>query len=203
MDWGRLQTRALLLSYITVGYNLIEGFASITAGILAGSTALLGFGVDSFFESLSGAVMVWRFRSNNTFSKEVDEQTENLAVKLVGYTFIVLGAYVLYESVVKLITHQTPERSLFGIGIAIASVIVMPVLYLMKLRTGEAIGSRSLVADSKETLACSFLSIALLIGLGLNYLLGWWWADPIAGLVIVGYLLKEAREALVGERHDE
>ncbi len=198
-----MRLRALLLSYITVGYNVVEGFASIAAGILAGSAALLGFWVDSFFESLSGAVIVWRFSAKNTISEEAEEQTENLAVRLVGYTFIVLGAYILYESASKLIAREAPEPSLFGVGIAIASIIVMSILYRLKLRTGEAIGSQSLVADSKETLACSLLSVTLLIGLGLNFLLGWWWADPVAGLVIVGFLLKEAYEALAGERHGE
>lgn len=199
MDSTRLRSRALLLSYITVGYNIAEGALSILAGVLAGSAALLGFGVDSFFESLSGAVMIWRFRSSDAASEESEEQTEHRAVRLVGVTFILLGAYVLYESVEKLATHEAPDTSLLGIAIAIASIIVMPVLYHAKLRTGEAMGSRSLIADSKETLACSLLSVALLIGLGLNYLLGWWWADPIAGLVIVGYLFKEAREALAGQ----
>ncbi|MDO8589028.1 MAG: cation transporter [Armatimonadota bacterium] len=203
MDKARLQARALLLSYITVAYNTVEGLVSIAAGILAGSAALLGFGVDSFFESLSGAVMVWRFKGKNAISEEAEERTEKLAVRLVGYTFVVLGAYVLYESVSKLATREAPERSLFGVGIAIASIIVMPALYLLKLKTGEAIASQSLVADSKETLACCLMSVTLLVGLGLNYLLGWWWADPLAGLVIVGYLFTEAHEALVGKRQDE
>lgn len=196
MDSKRLRSRALLLSYITVGYNVLEGLASITAGILAGSVALLGFGVDSFFESLSGTVMVWRFRRPGVLTEEAEEKSESRAVKLVGYTFVLLGFYVLYESVHKLFTHETPERSLVGIIIAIASLIVMPTLYRMKLATGEAIGSRSLIADSKETLACSMLSVALLIGLGMNYLFGLWWADPLSGLLIVAYLFKEAREAL-------
>ena len=199
----RLRARALLLSYITVAYNTVEGLVSIAAGILAGSAALLGFGVSSFFESLSGAVMVWRFRSKSATSEEAEERAENLAVRLVGYTFVVLGAYVLYESVSKLATREAPDPSLFGVGIAIASMVVMPALYLVKLRTGEAIASQSLVADSKETLACCLMSVTLLAGLGLNYLLGWWWADPVAGLVIVGYLFTEAYEALVGKRHDE
>lgn len=196
MDSKHLQSRALLLSYITVGYNVLEGLASITAGILAGSVALLGFGVDSFFESLSGTVMAWRFRRPGGLTEEAEDESESRAVKLVGYTFVLLGFYVLYESVHKLITHETPERSLIGIIIAVASLIVIPILYRMKLVIGEAIGSRSLTADSKETLACSMLSVALLIGLGLNYLFGLWWADTLAGLLIVVYLFKGAREAL-------
>jgi cation diffusion facilitator family transporter len=188
--------RALLLSYVTVGYNLIEGLASLAAGILAGSVALLGFALDSFFEALSGAVMVWRFRRQGGLTEEAEERTEGIAVKLVGYTFVLLGCYVLYESIGKLVTHEMPERSLFGIVIAIASLIVMPIVYRLKLRTGQVIGSRSLIADSKETLVCSLLSVALLVGLGLNYLFGFWWADPVAGLLIVGYLFGQAYETL-------
>ncbi|MCL5961705.1 MAG: cation transporter [Chloroflexi bacterium] len=196
MDRPRALKRALLLSYITVGYNVLEGLLSIAAGVAAGSVALMGFALDSFFESLSGAVMVWRFRQPDGATEDAEEESESTAVKLVGYTFVLLGCYVLYESVWKLATHESPEQSLLGIAIAVASLIVMPVLYRMKLAVGVAIGSDSLIADSKETLACSLLSVALLMGLALNYLFGLWWADPLAGLVIVIYLFKEAREAL-------
>jgi divalent metal cation (Fe/Co/Zn/Cd) transporter len=114
----------------------------------------------------------------------------------VAYTFFVLGVYVLYESLKKLILREPPEPSLLGIVIAVVSLVVMPVLYLMKHSTGKSIGSRSLLADSRQTLACCFLSIALLAGLGLNYLFGIWWADPVAGIVIVLFLLREGREIL-------
>lgn len=132
MDTVELRTRALRLSYITVGYNVVEGLASIAAGIMAGSAALLGFALDSFFESFSGAVMVWRFRRQVDLPDGAEENAENSAVKLVGYTFIALGCYVLFESVQKLATREAPEPSLFGIIIATASLIVMPVLYWLK-----------------------------------------------------------------------
>lgn len=197
---SRLHKKALLLSYFTVGYNLVEGIVSIFAGLLAGSIALVGFGLDSFVESLSGSVMIWRFRKQGKISKEEEERVEKKAIRLVAYTFFLLGAYVLYESVKKIYFHEIPDPSLFGIIIAIVSIIVMPVLFYMKYRTGESINSRSLVADSKQTLACVFLSVALLIGLGLNYLYGLWQADSVVGFVVVAYLIKEGYATLKEEK---
>ncbi|ODS31881.1 MAG: hypothetical protein SCARUB_02995 [Candidatus Scalindua rubra] len=196
----RLQKKALSLSYFTVGYNILEGIASIFAGLLSGSIALVGFGLDSFVESLSGGVMIWRFRKHGKISEEEEEIVEKKAIRLVAYTFFILGAYVLYESVKKLHFHEIPDPSLFGIVIAILSLIVMPVLFYMKYQTGKSINSRSLVADSKQTLACVFLSVALLIGLGLNYLYGFWKADPLVGLIIVIFLIKEGYSTLKEEK---
>jgi divalent metal cation (Fe/Co/Zn/Cd) transporter len=195
-----LHKKALLLSYLTVVYNIIEGVFSISAGLLAGgSIALVGFGLDSFIESLSGGVMIWRLRKHGKISEEEEEKVEEKAEKLIGYTFFILAAYVLYESIKKLYLREIPEPSLFGIIIAAVSIIVMPFLFYAKHRTGKAMGSRSLIADSKETLACTFLSVALLIGLGLNYLYGLWQADPIVGLIVVGFLVKEGYETLTEE----
>jgi len=195
-----LNKKALSLSYFTVGYNILEGVVSILAGLLAGgSIALIGFGLDSFVESLSGGVMIWRFRKHGRISEEEEEKVERRAARLVAYTFFVLGAYVLYESIRKLYLREAAEPSLFGIIIAIVSVVVMPVLFYLKYQTGKSIGSRSLVADSKETLACVFLSVSLLIGLGFNYLYGIWQADPVVGLIIVGFLVKEGYETLTEE----
>jgi len=195
-----LHRKALSLSYFTVGYNIIEGIVSILAGLLAGSIALIGFGLDSFVESLSGSVMIWRFRKHEQMSEEEEERIEAKAVRLIAYTFFILGAYVLYESIKKLYLQEMPDPSLFGIIIAIVSIIVMPVLFYMKYRTGKTINSRSLVADSKQTLVCCILSVALLIGLGLNYLYGFWQADPIVGLVTVVFLVREGYHALKEER---
>lgn len=195
-----LRNKALILSYTTVGYNILEGIASIFAGGVAGSIALVGFGLDSFAESLSGGIMVWRFRRNGEMSEKEEERIERKATKLVAYTFFVLGVYVLYESVKKLYLRETPDPSLLGIIIAIISIIVMPVLFYIKYRTGKSMKSRSLVADSKQTLACVFLSVALLIGLGINYLYSIWWADPAVGLVIVAYLIREGYTTLKEEK---
>jgi divalent metal cation (Fe/Co/Zn/Cd) transporter len=191
-----LHERALSLAYFTVGYNILEGVISIFAGSLASSIALIGFGFDSFIESLSGIVMIWRFRKSGKISVEEEEEVEKRAAKLIAYSFFILGAYVLYESGKKLYLHEIPSPSLLGIIIAIASIIIMPILFYMKYQTGKAIGSRSLIADSKETLACMFLSIALLIGLVLNYAYRLWQADPIVGFVIVIYLMKEGYSTL-------
>lgn len=193
---SRLHRRALSLSYFTVGYNISEGIVSILAGLLADSIALVGFGLDSFVESLSGCVMVWRLRKHGKISEQEEEKVEGKAVRFVSYTFFILGAYVLYESLEKLYAREIPEPSLLGIIVAIVSIIVMPVLFYLKYQIGISIGSKSLVADSKETLACVFLSGALLIGLGLNYLYGFWQADPMVGLLIVLYLGKEGYTTL-------
>jgi len=198
-----LHRRALFLSYFTVAYNLIEGILSILAGSMADSIALIGFGLDSFVESLSGTIVIWRFRLHGKISAEEEEKAEGKAARFIGYTFFILGLYVLYESIKKLYLGETTEPSLFGILIAIVSLITMPILFYLKYRTGRQLGSRSLMADSKETLACSFLSLALLAGLGLNYLYGLWQADPVIGFVIVGYLIKEGRETLAGGEEEE
>ncbi len=189
-----LHKKALILSYITAGYNIAECLISIFAGVMAGSIALIGFGLDSLVESLSGSVMIWRFRRHGKISEEDEEELEKRAARMIAVTFFILGAYVLYESAKKLIVHEVPHPSLLGIVIAIVSMITMPVLFSLKYKIGKKIGSRSLVADSKQTLACMFLSVTLLIGLGLNYLFGIWQADPIVGLVIVIFLLKEGYE---------
>ncbi len=191
-----LHKKALSLSYFTVGYNVLEGIVSIIAGSLAGSIALVGFGLDSFVESLSGSVMIWRFRKHGKMTEEEEERVEAKAVRLIAYTFFILGSYILYESVKKLYFHEIPYPSLLGIIIAIVSIIVMPVLFYIKYRTGKTINSKSLMVDSKQTLACALLSVALLIGLGINYLYGLWWADPIVGCIIVIFLIKEGYTAL-------
>ena len=197
-----LTRKALLLSYITVGYNVLEGIVSIIAGALAGSIALIGFGLDSFIESLSGGVMIWRFRKHDKLSKEEEERMERKATRLVSYTFFILAIYVLYESIDKLVFQETPDPSLFGIIIALVSLVAMPILFYQKYRTGKALGSRSLIADSKETLACLFLSFTLLIGLGANYLFGFWQADPIVGLIVVVFLFREGYETFREEDLD-
>jgi divalent metal cation (Fe/Co/Zn/Cd) transporter len=160
----------------------------------------VGFGLDSLVESWSGGVMIWRFVRHETMSAAEEERLEHRAVKIVGYTFFVLGAYVLYESVEKLIFQEAPAPSLLGICIALASIIVMPGLFALKYQTGKSLGSASLMADSKQTLACAMLSVALLIGLGLNYWFGIWQADPGIGLVIVALLLREGYHTLKAEK---
>jgi cation diffusion facilitator family transporter len=200
MEPQSLKKRALLLSYLTVGYNIIEGVVSMAAGYLAGSIALVGFGLDSFVESLSGGIMIWRFRGHGDVPPDEEERREKLAVRLVGWTFLVLAAYVLYESLKKLIFQEAPAPSLLGIAIATISLILMPLLFYAKLRLGADLGSASLRADAKQTLACAFLSLALLVGLGLNYVAAFWQADPIIGLIIAAFLGREGYETLKEEK---
>ena len=194
---SRPQSQALLLSYLTLGYNLLEALVSLLAGYLAGSVSLTGFGLDSLVESLSGAIMIWRFRPHPNLTREMEARKEQWAIKLVGYTFFILAGYVIFESLRKLWYREMPEPTLFGIIIAVASIILMPTLFYFKLRTSRSLNSRSFLADARQTLACFFLSVALLVGLGLNYFFGLWQADPITGLIISAVLLKEGYSTLV------
>jgi len=191
----KLYKKGLWLEYFTVGYNIVEAAVSIVFGSIANSIALVGFGLDSVVESLSGCVLIWRLRQHGKISPEEEERIEKKAMKFVALTFFVLGFYVLFQSMKKLIVKEIPAPSLPGIIIAIVSIIVMPVLTWQKYRTGKQISSRALIADSKETLACAFLSVALLLGLGCNYLFGFWQADPMVGLIIVAFLFREGRES--------
>ncbi len=197
----KYRKRAVWLSIATVGYNVIEGIAAVTVGIITNSTALLAFGLDSFIESLSGSVMIWRFGKN----REGDDETkaERRALKLVGYTFFVLGAYVLYEGISQLFEHEAPDKSLFGIVVAVLSLIIMPALMRAKYKTGKQLGSKSLIADSKQTFACIIMSGTLLLGVGLNYLFGIWWADPLASIFIALLLFHEGKESLEGDEDED
>jgi divalent metal cation (Fe/Co/Zn/Cd) transporter len=187
----KLYKKGLFLEYFTIGYNFIEAIISITFGSMANSIALVGFGLDSIIESLSGLVLIWRLRQHQKITEEEEERVEKKAMKFIAITFIVLAIYVLFQSVKKLVFQEIPNPSLPGIIIAIVSIIVMPMLTLQKYRIGKKIKSKALIADSKETLACFFLSLALLLGLGLNYLMDFWQADPIVGIIIVVFLLRE------------
>lgn len=188
----RLERRAWRLSMFTVLYNLLEGVVAIVAGAGAGSAALVGFGADSFVESLSGGVMLWRFGRSHEDAGAVERR----AARLVGLTFFVLAAYVVYDAGRSLLLDERPEVSAIGIGLAVLSLLVMPALYLLKRRTADQLGSASLHADSKQTLACTLLSGALLAGLGLHAAFGIWQADAVIGLLIAGVLVREGSSAV-------
>ena len=190
----RLYRKGLRLEYFTVSYNVLEAVASIVFGLIAGSIALVGFGLDSVVESLSGLILIWRLRQHGKISQEAEERIEKRAARLVAVTFFILGGYVLFQSIKTLVLADIPAPSLPGIIIAIASLVVMPVLAWQKIITGKQINSQALVADAKETLACAFLSVALLLGLGANRLFSFWQADPIAGLIIAIFLFLEGWE---------
>lgn len=191
--------QAVKLSAFTVSYNIIEGVSAFIFGTLTQSTALVAFALDSFIESISASTMIWRFRKHRTDAEE--EATEKRAYKIVGYSFLILGAYVLYQALSNLLQKEEPDRSLFGVIVAIASLIIMPMLFKAKYRLGKKIGSKSLVADSRQTLACVILSAILLVGTGLNYFFGIWWADPVAAIAISLFLLRESFEMRKGHAH--
>ena len=186
--------RGRLLEYLTIGWNLLEGIVAVGSGLVAGSAALVGFGVDSFIESLSGGALLWRLHSD-----EDSERRERIALKLVGVSFLALAAYVAYDAASSLIRREPPEASYVGIALAALSLVVMPLLARAKRRVAAGLGSRALEADSRQTDICAYLSAILLGGLLLNALLGWWWADPVAALVMVPIIAKEGVEALRGE----
>jgi divalent metal cation (Fe/Co/Zn/Cd) transporter len=198
----RSHKKALLAEYFTVGWNVLEGIIAITAGIIAGSIALVGFGLDSYIEVASGIVLIWRLRKHG-FGDEEEEAAEKRAIFFVGTSFFLLALYVTYESGKKLFFHEYPQESVIGILLAIVSLGVMPVLAFYKKKIAAEINSRALRADALETLACSYLSFTLLLGLVANAVLGWWWADPIAALAMVYFLVKEGWEAMSEARSEE
>ncbi|HEX9934860.1 MAG TPA: cation transporter [bacterium] len=189
-----LYKRALRLEILLLGYNAVEAVVSLVAGALADSIALTGFGLDSVVESLSALVLIWRLRMHGRISEEEEERLERRAYRFVGATFLILGVYVAYESAAKIIRNEIPYPSIVGMVVAVLSMVVMPILGLAKYRLGKRMGLKSLVADAKETFFCAFLSAALLLGLLLNVMFGFWLADPIAALVIVVFLLREGWE---------
>jgi len=188
--------KGLVAEYFTVGWNVVEGVIAIGAGIVAGSIALVGFGLDSYIEVASGSVLIWRLRKHGFSNEEEESAAESKAIFFVGITFFVLALYVIYEAGKTLFFHEQPRESLLGILLAIISLMVMPFLAVWKKKIADEINSRALRADALETLACSYLSFTLLVGLAANALFGWWWADPVAALAMVYFLGKEGTEAV-------
>jgi divalent metal cation (Fe/Co/Zn/Cd) transporter len=180
------------LQYFTVVWNSLEGLIALAAGFLAGSVALVGFGFDSVIEVTSGAAVLWRLYRDG-------EQSERLALRIVGACFLALAGYITYDSVTSLLTGHAPERSLPGIILAGVSLIVMPILSRAKRKVAATIGSAAVRADAKQTEFCTYLSAILLGGLMLNALLGWWWADPLAAILMVPIIAREGWQALRGE----
>lgn len=197
IDRAVLVRRGRWLEYFTISYNSLEGLIAVIAGLIAGSIALVGFGFDSLIEVTSGSVLLWRLHAD--LDEEGRERVEAISLRIVGALFVLLAIYVTYDSVKSLIRREAPEESLVGIVLASVSLVIMPLLVRAKRRVARAINSGALMADSKQTELCTYLSAILLGGLLLNALLGWWWADPIAALVMVPIIVKEGIEALRGE----
>jgi divalent metal cation (Fe/Co/Zn/Cd) transporter len=195
---ARLVKRGQYLEYFTVGYNSLEGLVAVAAGLAAGSIALVGFGFDSVIEVTSGAVLLWRLRADADEARR--ERVEALSLKVVGVCFLMLAAYVGYDSVKSLLRREAPQESVPGIILAVASLVVMPLLVRAKRRVARGINSGALMADARQTQLCTYLSAILLAGLLLNALVGWWWADPVAALVMLPIIAREGVEALRGEQ---
>lgn len=191
---------ALWLVVATMAYNVIEAIIAIWSGAEADSIALLGFGLDSVIECSAAVVLLWRlYVEAQSAEAERVEQTERRVLRFVGGTFIALSMYVTAQSIWTLWRKEAPEESIIGIVLAIASLIIMPLVSWGKLRAAREIGSEALRAEAKETLACSYLSFALLLGLATNAVVGLWWADPIAALLMVPWLVREGLEGLRGD----
>jgi len=192
-----LVRRGRYLEYFTIGYNSLEGLIAVTAGLIAGSIALVGFGFDSLIEVTSGAVLLWRL--NADIDEERRERVEAISLRIVGVCFVLLAIYVTYDSAKSLIKREAPHESIAGIVLAAVSLMVMPLLVRAKRKVARAINSRALMADSKQTELCTYLSAILLGGLLLNAFFGWWWADPVAALIMVPIIMNEGIEGLRGE----
>lgn len=192
--------RALRLEYLTVAWNVVEGIVAVAAALAAGSVALLGFGIDSFVESASGAVLIWRlFAERSAADHEAVEAIEQRAQKLVAASLFLLAAYIAFDAMRTLAAGERPEPSGVGLALTTVSIAVMWWLARAKRRTAIALGSRALEADAFQTTACWWLSLTVLAGVGLNALFGWWWADPVAAIGMTYFLVREGREAWVGE----
>ena len=192
--------RGIYLEYLTIAWNILEGSVAVVSGVVAGSIALVGFGIDSFIETSSGGILLWRLRAEHRGANA--EQVERKALKLVGLSFLALAAYVAVDSIRTLLERQHPEQSLVGIGVAVLSIVVMPWLAHQKRKTAGNLNSAALDADSRQSSLCAYLSCILLGGLALNAMLSWWWADAVAALLMVPIIAKEGLKGLRGESCD-
>jgi len=190
--------RGKRLEYFTIAWNSLEGLVAVIAGAISGSISLVGFGIDSFIEVTSGATLLWRMAVDA--DERSRERNERFSLRIVGVCFLALSAYIAYESVSDLISRKIPEHSVAGIILASVSLLVMPILSRAKKRVGKALGSAAMNADAKQTDFCMYLSAILLVGLVLNSVLGWWWADPAAALIMVPIIAKEGLDGVKGKQ---
>ncbi|PYU46355.1 MAG: hypothetical protein DMG54_03555 [Acidobacteria bacterium] len=193
--------RGRRLEHFTIAWNAMEGLVAVVAGAIAGSISLVGFGMDSFIEVTSGSVLLWRMSVDAQVQRR--ELNERRALRIVGVCFLVLAAYITYESVLELWSRRAPEHSIPGIVLACVSLVVMPLLSRAKRKVGRALGSAAMHADARQTEFCTYLSAILLVGLLLNAFFGLWWADPVAAFIMVPIIAKEGIEGLQGKACDE
>jgi divalent metal cation (Fe/Co/Zn/Cd) transporter len=194
---GELTRRGQRLEYFTIAWNSIEAIAALASGILAGSVALVGFGLDSVIEVVSGAALLWRLHRD--VDRKQRESAERIALRIVGSCFIALAAYIAVDSLRSLFSQKAPEHSLAGVLVAIAALVVMPLLGRAKRDVARQLSSEAMHSDAKQADFCFYLSEILLGGLLLNFWLGWWWADPLAALFMVPLITKEGIDALRGK----
>ncbi len=197
-DAARLRRRGFRLEYATMTWMVAEAAVAITAGLLAASIALVGFGLESVIELISATIVIWQLRGQITGQ---DRQTR--AIRLIGATFFALAAYLTIDSIRDVATQAQPRQSVPGLAVTAAALIVMPALAIAKRRTGQQLGNRTLVADSAETAFCALTSAAALLGVGFNTWLGWWWADPAAALIIAALAVKEGVECWESDNEAE
>ena len=202
-DLNQLKKKALFFVWVGEIWNLLEAAVALWSGIGAGSVALIGFGLDSILELAAGGILIWRLQT--TWEDHDEENTaERKAHKLIGITFFVLTGYIFIQSLATLLGYfPEPRETTVGLILVVASAIVMTVLYFKKMPIAEKIGSRALRAEAKETLVCDLQDLTVLVGLGANFLFGWWWADPVAALCLIPFLVKEGWEGVMGEDDGE
>jgi divalent metal cation (Fe/Co/Zn/Cd) transporter len=194
IDRNTLRRKALILVWLGFLWNFLEAGVALWSGFIANSVALLAFGLDSLVEIFAGAILIWRL---SVEEKQQEEEAESKALKLVGATFFLLAIYVLFQSLAPLTGFLVePQQSMVGIILVVASSVVMTVLFLEKTRIAKKLGSRALRAEAVESLMCDLQDLTVLFGLGLNALFGWWWADPVAALLLIPFLLKEGWESI-------
>lgn len=188
--------RGLHLNAVTIGYNSLEGIVSIWAAVAAGSVVLLGFGVDSAIEVAASLAALWRLRADVNPARR--ERVEYASLRIVGLSFLGLGAFVTYDAIETLSARAAPSPSMVGVAVTAASLVVMPLLAGAKRRVARALGSGALTSEAQQTMVCTYLSAIALAGLGLNAALGWWWSDPVGGLAMVPFIVREGVDALRG-----
>lgn len=197
IERAALIRRGQLYSRVTLAYNSVEGVAAIVTGVMAGSIALVGFGIDSVIEVVSSVAALWRLRADaNEYSRE---RAERVSLRIIGFCFLALALYIIVDAGRSLWSHEVPEKTWPGIIVATLSVVVMPILVTGKRRVAQGLGSRALEADASQTSLCAYLSGIVLVGLALNAAFGWWWADPVAGLLMTPIIVKEGLEGIRGE----
>jgi divalent metal cation (Fe/Co/Zn/Cd) transporter len=196
-----LVRRGLLLSYGTLVYNCLEGIIALLAGLAAGSIALVGFGADSLIEVTASLTAIWRLRSDADPDRR--GRSERISLRVIGVLFLALAAFVAADALESLVSREIPNSSVVGLVVAVASLVVMPLLANAKRKVAVAMGSGALAAESRQTMLCTYLSAILLGGLILNAALGWWWADPVAALVMAPIIAREGIDAIRGRACDE